>query len=392
MKIAGIVCEYNPMHNGHVYQIEQTRLAGATHIVCAMSGNFVQRGECAFLDKWTRADIAVHCGADLVIDLPTPWSCDSAPNFAFGAVSMLGRLNIDMLSFGCETDDEKLLKKCACLEGGEFSEEITQRIKAGDAYPAALHYAVSKLCSKEQADIVAAPNNTLAVEYIKALNRLGSKAEILLIKRLAVGHDELSPLADMASAAAIRAAQNIEQIEKVVPQYAYKKMDELFKSGEAPARMEFAQRAVLSHLRTMTKEQMSLYTDEDRGLSDRIYLAVRSAQSLSQLYALAKTKNTTMAKVRRTVLRMYLGITSDISKNEPPYIKVLAANEKGLEIIKNADKSASVVSRHSDFASLSDFSKAVYATECRCSDLYALFCKKIKACSSEQTSPVLIIR
>ena len=105
MKLAGIVSEYNPMHKGHMYHIEETRKKGATHIVSVMSGNFVQRGECAFVDKWARADIAVHNGIDLVVELPTPWSMDSAENFAFGAVSILSSLGIDMLSFGSETDD-----------------------------------------------------------------------------------------------------------------------------------------------------------------------------------------------------------------------------------------------------------------------------------------------
>ena len=146
MKLAGIVCEYNPMHKGHIYHIEETRKNGATHIVCVMSGNFVQRGECAFLDKWSRADIAVHSGADLVVELPTPWSADSAENFAFGAVYLLSCLGIDMLSFGSEEEDAELLKRCAeALDDEKTADLLKKKMSSGLSYPAAVCEAVGEL-------------------------------------------------------------------------------------------------------------------------------------------------------------------------------------------------------------------------------------------------------
>lgn len=391
MKTAGIVCEYNPMHNGHVYHIEKTRKAGATHIVCVMSGNFVQRGECAFADKWTRANIAVHCGADLVIDLPVPWSCDSAKNFAFGAVSLLNELSLDVLSFGSETDDISLLKACAELDDKKLSPIIEKEIKEGASYPLAFYNAVMNVYSAAYAEVISSPNNTLAIEYIKALNLLSAKATPLAVKRKTSVHDDLTLAAGIVSAAAIRNADDFSKVKDFMPEYAYGLLFSKIASKAAPARAETGSRAVLSYLRRLKREEIERYVYDERGLSDRIFSAVKAAVSLDELYENVKTKNVTMAKVRRSIMRIYLGITPEISIQKPPYIRVLAANKKGLEIIKNAKTQLPIVTKHSQIAKLSDFAKEVYDIQCRSSDLYGMFTEKIRACSSEQTSPVIII-
>lgn len=392
MKVAGIVCEYNPMHNGHVYQIAQTKKSGATHIVCVMSGNFVQRGDCAYADKWIRSDIAIHCGADLVVDLPSAWSCDSAQNFAFGAVSILDSLGIDVLSFGSETDDIKLLKKCSQIDDEKLSQYISPAIKNGASYPSALYDAVLKVCGEDAAKIVSSPNSTLALEYIKALSKLSSNAQPLAIKRKTAKHDDTSFDDYIVSAAALRGLDDFSKMKEYVPTYAYDKLSESIEIGFAPARLEYAERAVLSYLRTVSREKISECISDERGLCDRIFKFSKTAESLDELFSAVKTKNVTMAKVRRSILRLYLGINSDISVEKPPYIKVLAANKKGLEIIKNAKGNIPIVSKHSDFSKLSSFAKEVYMQECRATDLYALFSKKIRACCLEQTSPVNIFR
>ena len=154
MKTAGIVCEYNPLHNGHLYQINKTRLSGATHIVCAMSGNFVQRGEPAFLDKWTRAQIAVKSGADLVVEIPVPWAVSGAESFARGSVTLLNNLGIDVLSFGCETDDEKkLLKAAETSKDEKVVSKLKAYTKSGLSYPLALQKAAAELYGKEIGDL-----------------------------------------------------------------------------------------------------------------------------------------------------------------------------------------------------------------------------------------------
>lgn len=392
MKIAGIVSEYNPMHNGHIYQLEETRKNGATHIVAVMSGNYVQRGECAVIDKYTRSDIAIHNGVDLVVELPTPWSCDSAPNFAYGAVSILSSLGIDMLSFGSETDDLSLLSKCANEEDEEASKKIKEYLKKGYSYPLSVNKAVLDLFGKEQAAAVSSPNSTLGIEYIKALNKLSYNCEILPVKRKGANHDEKSLKGDFVSAGAIRALGFSDEIKPYVSSYCFFKMKELYEKGLAPCKMEENERGILSSLRKMSLLEIQNYIPDKRGLSERIFSAVKTSVSLDELYEKTKTKNVTLAKVRRSILRAFLEIEADISFEKPPYIKVLASNEKGLEIIRNKKGDIPIVTKHSDIANLSPYAKKVYELECKCTDQYSLFSKKIRACSLEQTSSVNIVK
>lgn len=394
MKTAGIVCEYNPLHNGHVYQIEQTRKCGATHIAAVMSGNFVQRGSCAIMDKWTRADAAIHCGADLVVLLPVPWSLDSAQNFAFGAVSVLEKLGIDFLSFGCETNSKELLLKAAeASENSEVGAIHRQNIKNGMSYPLALSDAARQVYGKETATVLSAPNNTLAVEYIKALKKLKSKAQIIPVKRVGTSHNSESLCGEYASASAIRnETENIGKIKPFMPEYSFSLLKKQIDSGFAPCSEAYAERLILGTLRTMSKEEYRRILSGDRELCDRIYSCVKSSVSLEQLYFSAKTKNVTLSKVRRSVLRLFLEIENEISTNEVPFVRVLAANERGLEILKNVKEKAVIITKHSETKNLDAFSKRVYAAECAASDLYALFSKKIGTCQNELTSPALFIK
>lgn len=374
------------MHSGHIYQIEETRKKGATHIVCVMSGNYVQRGECAFFDKWTRADIAVNSGADLVVELPTVWSCADAPDFAYAAISILSNLKIDMLSFGSETDDISLLKKCVDADEKELSAVIKDYIKKGYSYPYSLNKAVELLYGKETASVLASPNSTLAVEYIKAMKRLSLNCQLYAVKRVGACHDDVNVSDKFASASALRNLSSLNEMKPYISAYSFEKLENLYEKGYLPAVIKMCERAILSSIRKMDLEELKKYADNSRGLAERIYLSSRKSESLDELYENIKTKNLTLSKVRRSVLRCYLEIPLSFSKEKPPYIKVLAANEKGIEVIKNANSALNVVTKHSDTANLSPFGKSVYEIECKCSDLYALFSKKIRACGLEQTS------
>ena len=153
--LAGIVCEYNPFHKGHLYQLEKTKQAGADAVVCVMSGNFVQRGECAFLDKWKRAEIAVRCGADIVIDLPVPWAVSSAENFARGSISLLKQSGVELISFGSETDDkEKLLLALKSTSDEKVRSLTKEYMSKGISYPLSLARAVRDIYTDEIADII----------------------------------------------------------------------------------------------------------------------------------------------------------------------------------------------------------------------------------------------
>lgn len=392
MKVAGIVCEYNPFHNGHARQIEKTREAGATHIVCAMSGNFVQRGEAAFIDKWKRAEISINCGADLVIDLPVPWSCDSAENFAFGAVSMLDAMNINMLSFGSETTDVRLLIECAnSIDDYQVGKLIKSKMSVGLTYPGAFCKSVEELYGSEVAEVLSLPNSTLAIEYIRALKKVKSKAEICAVERNAA-HDSFISEGNFISAAALRNMTDFSMAKQYMPKYAFEKVFESIAKGENTMCGEKIQQMILFALRSISLEQMQAMVSNNSGIAQRIYNAVKTSCSLDDLFETAKTKSITMAKLRRTVTRLFLGISDDVSQKAPPYIKVLAANKKGFEIMANAKGNIPVVTKHSEILKLDEFSKQVYDIQCRSTDLYMLMQKKIRACSLEQTSPVIIIK
>lgn len=392
MKIAGIVSEYNPMHTGHIYHINETRKSGATHIVSVMSGNFVQRGECAFLDKWSRADIAVHNGADLVVELPSVWSTDSAENFAYGAVSILSYLGVDVISFGSETDDKELLKNIALMKNENLSSLIINGMEEGLSYPSAFEKAVKNIYGEREAEVISSPNSTLGIEYIKALDKIGYTAEILSVKRKGACHDSDNLSCEFASASALRKVDDTSLLKNFVTDYEFEVLNKKIIDGLAPVTMKNGERAVISALRTMNSEELQEYTDDRRGLAGRIYKAVRTSHNIDELYENVKTKNVTMAKVRRTILRAYLGIKPEMSDEKPPYIKVLAANENGLQILKNCRADIPLITKHSDAAKLTGFAKQLYETECRCTDLYALFSKKIRACGMEQTSSMKIIK
>jgi len=393
LKIAGIVCEYNPMHNGHVFQIEKTRLAGATHIVCAMSGNFVQRGEPAFVDKWTRAEIAVNCGADLVVDIPTPWSCDSAENFAFGAVSMLASLGIDILSFGCENADSKLLEICAdAVSDKETGLLLKDLLEQGKSYPSALHEAVMKRFGEETASVISSPNSTLAIEYIRALRKLSYTAKIFAVERKNTPHDEMRSSGVFASSLALREMNDFSKAQPYMPQYSYEKIFQAVKNGFTAVDSDVWERAILSSIRQMSAEEIEQLLGIKSGIARRLADARLSACSYDDLLGQAKTKCITMARLKRSVIRLFLKIPYDISFKQPPYIKVLAANEKGFEILKNACGPIPYVIRHSDIMKLGSYAKEVYDIQCRSTDLYMLMQKKARACSFEQTSPVISVK
>ncbi|MBQ8028758.1 MAG: nucleotidyltransferase family protein [Clostridia bacterium] len=392
MKISGIICEYNPMHSGHVYHIEETRKNGATHIVCVMSSNFVQRGECAFIDKHLRAEIAVRNGADLVIELPTPWSCSSAHDFASAGVFLLNSIGAEELSFGCECGDVSALKDCSnILFSEEISTKITEKIKSGLSYPSALSDVVSSIYGEDISEIISSPNNTLAVEYINAITALNCKMEPFAVLRRGNSHNDNSLEGENISAGAIRKSNDINAFRQYMSSFAFEKISSQVNEGLI-GEMNSGEKAVLSHLRRLSKEKMALYCDKQNGISDRIFSASKNATNLDELYNEIKTKNITMAAVRRNVLRIFLGIKPEISRENPPYIKILAASSKGLEILKQYRGELPIITKFSEVSKQSDFCKEIYALECLCSDLYGLFSKKIRACNMDKTSSVKIIK
>ena len=251
MKTAAMICEFNPFHNGHRALIEAARKAGATHILAVMSGNFVQRGDVAVFDKFTRAKIALENGADLVAELPERVSLTSAEGFARGAADIITALGCaDMLAFGSECGDIVALREAAGAAAYAVkSEEFSEQLRRGKSYPAALDAALRQFYTPDVAELVASPNNTLAVEYISAFDDLGSNIEMFTVKRGGAAHDasEADSGTGYASGSAVRKMiLSGEEYSAFAPA-----------CGAPAADISRLERAILAKLRTVSKDEFS---------------------------------------------------------------------------------------------------------------------------------------
>ncbi|MBQ7131277.1 MAG: nucleotidyltransferase family protein [Oscillospiraceae bacterium] len=395
MKISGIICEYNPLHNGHIHHIEETRKNGATHIVGIMSGNYVQRGDVAILNKFDRAKLAVKSGVDLVVELPAPYCLATAEKYARGAVFLLKSLGVvDELSFGSECGDIGMLRRGAAV-ADEFSnsKEVIDMLEEGKTYPAAIYELTKKKYGDAVSSLFEGPNNELAIEYIRAINHLEAKIDPFTIVRLGNEHDAADSIIDgYASASAIRKSifEGKDFTDKA-PEETCKAIFESLKSGKI-SRGETLERLFLYKLRSMSVEDIAKLPDVAQGLEHRIYEA-RDCTSMADVLKKVKTKRYTMARIRRIFFNMLLGITAEDLNFYPPYGRILATNERGFEILSEA-KGKAVIPFGTSLAKLSaiDEVSARYAKiESDSTDIYSLSCKKVQSAGLDYRTKVSIV-
>ncbi len=336
MKTYGIICEYNPFHNGHIYQIEETRKQGATHIVAIMSGNYVQRGDVAMIDKFARAKTAVANGVDLVVEMPVVYSLSSANFFARAGVMMLGALGcVDGISLGSECGDIELLKNAAMASiNASKPEKIKPLVEQGMSFPQAIQQAIALEYGPIIASVFDSPNNTLAVEYLKAIKLLNLEFETFTVKRKGAEHDSADPSEGIASASLIRSM--IEDGKDISP-YVPKETAEIAKKKkkkELLAYFDNLERELLYVLRSMIPPAIAECPDVDPALANFIFRAGIDAKSLDQFLEITGTKRYTAAKIRRVLLNLYIGTKASDLMIMPPYGRILAFNDKGSEILK----------------------------------------------------------
>ena len=338
MRAIGIVCEYNPFHNGHLYQIEESRrrLGGDAAVVCVMSGDFVQRGEAACFSKFPRAEAACRSGADLVVELPLPWCLSSAEGFASGAVSILAALGCTHLSFGSEGGElDKLKGIAAFINEPETGDEI-QRLLSQDArlsYARARQLAAEKEFGRE-ASLLSQPNNILAVEYLKTLIRNGYPLEPIAVSRIGSAHDSEGE-GEFPSAMQLR---NMLAEGEDITRYLPAGSQEVFRREIKAGRMKnerVLEAALLSRLYALAPEDFDKLPDAEGGVGRRLYRALWQGNGLEEIVRLAASKRFTAARMRRMLISAALGGCADDTKGVPPYIRVLAANEKGMELLRN---------------------------------------------------------
>ena len=398
MLLGGIIAEFNPFHNGHKYLIEKAREDGCTHIVCVMSGNFVQRGDVAIASKWARAKAAVSGGADLIVELPTPFALSSAQDFARGGVSVLDSMScVDRLYFGSECGELSLLFQTANAMGTEEYGELVQHfLQSGISYPAACEKAVNRIIGKDSKSVLRSPNDTLASSYICALKNASSRIEPKAVKRVASEHDRFGQYGNFASAAYIRQILLSKgfngDAELLMPKESAEILKDEFSCGKAPCILEKLQTSILSKLRSMTAEDFKEIPGVSEGLHNRLYSKVRKATGIDSLIEEAETKRYTYSRIRRIVLLSYLSLTKDYVPESAPYIRVLALNERGREILKECKKKACVpiITKAASALRLEDgFAKRLFDKECEMTDKFFLSSPKIMPCGAELTEKII---
>lgn len=359
MKITGIICEYNPLHLGHKKQLDMVRAADPDGgIVCLMSGNFVQRGMPAVFDKMLRAKAAVQCGADLVLELPVTASLSSAEGFAAGGVSILSKFCSE-LCFGAETaDGEVLTELAAALLSPHFPAALREELDKGSSFPKARQNALESM--GYDSAVLSSPNNILAVEYCKAIIHQNSNLTPMPILRKGSYHDS-APDPENPSATAIRALiDESKDWETFVPQPAF------FEDANVHA-LQYGEQAILYRLRTMSDAEFEALPFGSEGLWRKLMHASRQETTLQQIIDATKSKRYTRTRLDRMIMCAFLGITEQILNSPAPYVRVLAFNDKGRQILKEARNTG-------DFRNIGEIVDDPYQQlENRCGDLYAMF-------------------
>ena len=390
MLISGVICEFNPLHNGHKYLLDAIKKETGGYTVCVMSGNFVQRGECAIIDKYRRTKMALANGADLVIELPSPFAVATAEKFAFGGVSLLDALGCcDRIYFGSESGTATELSFIAkLLKSEEFSSALSDEIRTGDNFATARENAVKKLAGSEVANMLRKPNNILGIEYIKALETLKSSIKPYTVKRIGADHDSEDKGVN-ASAKAIRECMlSGSAYSHMMPEDNIYYINDAVKHGEAPASLAYCERSILADLRRAKPEDLLNIPDVSEGIENKIISAARVSGTLVGLYAKIKSKRYSHARIRRIILSYYLRI--DKSFNRIPYIKVLGMNRNGLDIIKSKTNTLPYVVNFSDVKKLDDYSQELFAHEAMIDDIYALMQPVVADGGKYYTTPPII--
>ena len=381
MSTAGVVAEYNPFHRGHAWHLERTRAAlgpeGA--VVCVMSGHWTQGGRCALADKWTRAALALEGGADLVLELPVAWATASAERFARGAVELLAATGVvDTLSFGSEAGDlAPLSRAAACLDSPDYARALSPLLRAGLSFPAARQQAARALIGPA-ADCLGQPNNSLGVEYLRAVTALGATLGAMTVPRRGAGHHggEEGGFASATHIRALLAAGEREEAGRLLLPGALEAL------GEDLADMARCQRAVLARLRCMTADDFAALPDAGaaEGLPRRLEAAARRAVSLEEFYALAKTRRYTHARLRRLAVRAFLGLKAADLPERPACLRVLGVNERGRGLLARMRESSAlpVITKPAHARALGGAVLAQLELEARATDLFALCLPRVR--------------
>ncbi len=348
MQVTGIIAEYNPFHNGHLYQIKKIREQGDSRIIAVISGSFTQRGEATVFDKWERARLAVSCGCDLVFELPFVFACRSAQDFARGGVALLSQLGIvDTLAFGAESADINMLSQLAAkLDQPALQSQLHLAIGSGLSYAQAITQVLST--HAPIAHLLHQPNNILALEYLRSLNLLDSPLKPMLIPRQGAGYHDTTIAGDLSSATAIRHSlyqeEYLEKLATTVPPAAYKVIKDIT-SSQLPQMNRLLLPLQVKLLTSQTAALQSCYGIGE-GLENRIISQAQQAASWQELIKAITTKRYPSSRIARTLIYLLLHITTAemamFTDNGPLYARLLAASPQGKDMLRHINNNSSI--------------------------------------------------
>lgn len=398
MKVSAIIAEYNPFHNGHKYHIAETKCrTDDSFVMVIMSGNFVQRGEPAIIEKRERAKAAILGGADLVVELPVPWATASAERFARGAVYIAVQAGIvDYLSFGCENNDIASLSQIArVLNDNVYSRQIKDFYDDNlYSYAQARTAVVNNILGKDCTEMMMKPNNILAIEYIRALQSFKSGIEPIGIARQSAEHDSALAYGNMTSAMNVRnLIRSNKTYGQFIPSDTLQIFDEAHENGLFPSRYSRLETAVLADLRRKQPSDFANVPDVAEGIEHRILEAAKTSVSLDEIFDKVKTKRYAHSRIRRIILSSFLGITEQEVNSLPPYIRVLGLNDNGRMMLKEMKSRFffPIIMKYGDVKYLDDNAKNVFMKESIATDIYNLSLPERRICGTDMSDQIVYI-
>jgi predicted nucleotidyltransferase len=351
MQSVGLITEYNPFHNGHLHHVrESLKVTGSNVSVAVMSGHFLQRGEPALVDKWRRAEMALAAGVDLVVELPLPWACSSAPDFARGGIQALTALGIDCLCFGSETGQIEPLQQCSellCRQDNIVSKKTAELLRQGMNYPQARQRVVAQLLPEgEGAETLATPNNILGIEYLNAITRIQSPLRGATIKRIGAGYHDMQPGQDgIASATGIR--QKLldgAEVADYLPAAVFAQLKHVLSEAEVFSTERYYQLLLAQIFRE--PGGLMRYALVENGIENRLVSVAEQAATLEDLLNGLKSRQLTRTRIQRLLVSILLaldkGVVRQLFSSGPLYLHLLAAGKKGRQFLAQSRKQRTV--------------------------------------------------
>lgn len=400
-KTLAIIAEYNPFHNGHLYQIKKAKeITGAENVIVIMSGNFTQRGDTSLINKFEKTKIALQNEVNMVIELPVIYSISSAENFALGAIKIINQLKVDYLVFGIEEENIEKLEEISEIlvnENQNFKIKLKENLKKGKSYPKSREEAILKVLSGENVKkIINKPNNILAIEYLKILKKIKSNIKPIGIKRNIVEHNSQKSKKNFASGTYIRKLFNenkFDEIKKLVPKKSYKILKEQYNQKTYVSSLEEFSDIIIYKIRTMTLKQLKNIPEILEGLENKLKKIAGESKTTTEIIEKVSNKRYTKTRISRILTYILLEITKEQmqkSKEIIPYIRVLGTNK--VDLLKEIELKKIITSlKKYEKINKDENLKELLEIDKKATNIYTIKYKKTSKSNLDYTEKFIII-